>query len=82
MADLFFSLPLTKQRRNKMKDIETLWANGEITNNGAREAIKARKALQMFEKALLFYNTSELSWKKCVKKAQSETIPNPMWRDL
>jgi hypothetical protein len=65
-----------------MKNIEELWLNGDITNKGTMEAMKARKALQMFEKALLFYNTSDLSWKKCIKKAQSETVANPMWRDL
>jgi len=65
-----------------MKNIEELWLNGDITDKGAMEAAKATKALQMFEKALLFYNTSDLSWKKCIKKAQSEVVPNPMWRDL
>lgn len=65
-----------------MKDIEEFWLNGDITSKGAIEAIKARKALQMFEKALLYYNTSDLSWKKCIKKAQSEMVENPMWRDI
>lgn len=67
----------------KLKQIETLWANGEITNNGAREALKAKKALQVFEQALLYYNTSDLSWKKCIKKAfKEDPSRNPMWRDL
>ncbi len=66
-----------------MKDLETLWINGEITNNGAREAIKARKALRLFEQALLYYNTSDLSWKKCIKKAKnSEKKYSEFCRDL
>lgn len=67
----------------ELKQIETLWVNGEITNNGAREAIKARKALQVFEQALLYYNTSDLSWKKCIKKAKnSEKKCSEFCRDL
>lgn len=66
----------------ELKDIEELWLNGDITSKGAMEGIMVRNALQMFEKALLFYNTSDLSWKKCIKKAQSEMVENPMWRDL
>lgn len=82
MADLLFYMPLNKYiGDNEMKDIEKLWSNGDITNKGAMEAIKARKALQIFEKAMLFYNTSDLSWKKCIKKAQSETVANPICRD-
>ena len=66
----------------ELKDIEELWLNGDITSKGAMEGIMVRNALQTFEKALLFYNTSDLSWKKCIKKAQSEMVENPMWRDL
>ena len=31
----------------KLEQIETLWVNGELTNNGAREAIKAKNALEV-----------------------------------
>ena len=37
---------LTNRGDYKMEEIETLWINGEITNNGVIEAIKMRKALQ------------------------------------
>lgn len=83
MADFLFYMLLNKYIGDYiMETIEKLWLNGDITNKGAMEAAKARKALQTFEKALLYYNTSDLSWKKCIKKAQSEIVENPMWRDL
>lgn len=52
----------------KMEQIETLWINGEISNNGVIEVIKIRKALQTLESALKYHKTSKLSWKKCIKK--------------
>lgn len=55
----------------KLEQIETLWINGEITNNGAREAIKAKNALEVLELALKYYKTSGLSWKKCLKKVKN-----------
>jgi len=54
----------------KLEQIETLWVNGELTNNGAREAIKAKNALEVLESALEYYKTSGLSWKKCLKNVK------------
>lgn len=65
-----------------MNEIETLWVNGEITNNGVRNALKARNALRLFDKALVYYNTTNLSWKKCIKKAKEENILPETCRDL
>lgn len=55
----------------KLKQIETLWVNGEITDNGVREAIKAKNAIEVLESALKYYKTSDLSWKKCLKMVKN-----------
>lgn len=53
-----------------------------LTKKQVKTIVEVNNAVRMFDLATMYYNTSDLSWKKCVQKAKKTAILDTMWRDL
>jgi len=51
----------------EIKEIEKLWIEGKISNNGAREALKVGRVLKLFDDALKIKKSTNLKLNKCLK---------------
>ena len=48
----------------EIKEIEKLWIEGKISNNGAREALKVGRVLKLFDDALRIKKSTNLKLNK------------------
>jgi hypothetical protein len=53
-----------------------------LTKKQVKTVVEVNNCLRLFDLATMYYNTSDLSWKKCIKKAKETAVFNPMARDL
>lgn len=51
----------------EIEEIEKLWIEKKLSNNGAREALKVRKILKLFDDALRIKKSTNLKFNKCLK---------------
>ena len=50
-----------------IEEIEKLWIDKQISNNGVREALKVRNVLKLFDEALRIKKSTNLKLNKCLK---------------